>query len=72
VHRPAPKAVVHDVEAVIFRTMSGHRFMTTPAGLRAVVTLVTALERHTRIPMQANTTAIAAFTVRPSPSRLQH
>ena len=47
--------------------MPGHRFMSTPAGLRAVVTLVTALATHTQQPMQANTTGIAAFMVQCSP-----
>jgi hypothetical protein len=63
VRRPAPKSVVLEVEAVVFRSVASHRFMCTPAGLHAVVTLVTALAMHTHQPIQANTTGIAAFMV---------
>ena len=59
--------MVHEVEGVIFRTMPGHRVLSSPAGLQAVVRLVIALAAHTGQPMQANTTAIAAFMVRSHP-----
>lgn len=61
--RAAPKSMAHDVEVVIARSMPGHQTLSTPAGLHAVVSLVTALAMHTGQPMQANTTSVAAFMV---------
>jgi hypothetical protein len=62
-YRAAPKSMAHDVEVVIARSMPGHQTLSTPAGLHAVVSLVTALAMHTGQPMQANTTSVAAFMV---------